>query len=163
MVEINVIGSFNAELERKFNTDVKAVKPNDKLLINITSHGGDVEVLKRMTSTIVALKNKGVEVITFVPDYAESAGFFLFLLGDNREIAAKATVHYHAPRVKLSPDFVGTKNSLIEVLGEISAYQDFTNQIFRASCEISDELFSLIENSELPMNRGHLLTLGIIN
>jgi ATP-dependent protease ClpP protease subunit len=116
-----------------------------------------------MAATIYALKQKGVEVVTFVPDYANSCGFFLFLLGDNREVAAKATVHYHAPRVKLGEGFVGTKNSLSEVLGEISAYQDFTNGLFRASTNISDELFSLIENSELPMNRAHLVSLGIIN
>jgi len=163
MVEINVIGGFNADLENKFNKDIKAVKPNEKLLINITSHGGDVEVLKRMTASILALKNKGVEVITFVPDYAESAGFFLFLLGDHREIASKATVHYHAPRVELGMGFIGTKNNLTEVLEDLTAYQDFTNQIFRASCDINDELFSLIENSELPMNRAHLVSLGIIN
>jgi ATP-dependent protease ClpP protease subunit len=163
MVEINVVGGFNADLENKFNKDIKAVKPNEKLLINITSHGGDVEVLKRMTASILALKNKGVEVITFVPDYAESAGFFLFLLGDHREIAAKASVHYHAPRVELGMGFIGTKNNLTEVLEDLTAYQDFTNQIFRASCDINDELFSLIENSELPMNRAHLVSLGIIN
>lgn len=163
MVEINVIGGFNADLENKFNKDIKAVKPNEKLLINITSHGGDVEVLKRMTASILALKNKGVEVITFVPDYAESAGFFLFLLGDHRELASKATVHYHAPRVELGMGFIGTKNNLTEVLQDLTAYQDFTNQIFRASCDINDELFSLIENSELPMNRAHLVSLGIIN
>lgn len=163
MVEINVVGGFNADLENKFNKDIKAVKPNEKLLINITSHGGDVEVLKRMTASILALKNKGVEVITFVPDYAESAGFFLFLLGDHREIAAKATVHYHAPRVELGMGFIGTKNNLTEVLQDLTDYQDFTNQIFRSSCDINDDLFSLIENSELPMNRAHLVSLGIIN
>lgn len=163
MVEINVVGEFNAALENKFKKDILAVKPNEKLLINITSHGGDVEVLKRMTASILALKNKGVEVITFVPDYAESAGFFLFLLGDHREIAAKASVHYHAPRVELGMGFIGTKNNLTEVLQDLTAYQDFTNQIFRASCDINDELFSLIENSELPMNRAHLVSLGIIN
>lgn len=163
MVEINVVGGFDAALENKFNKDIKAVKPNEKLLINITSHGGDVEVLKRLTASILALKNKGVEVITFVPDYAESAGFFLFLLGDHREIAAKATVHYHAPRVELGMGFIGTKNNLTEVLQDLTAYQEFTNQIFRAACDISDDLFSLIENSELPMNRAHLVSLGIIN
>ena len=162
MVEINVIGGFNADLENKFNKEIKAVKPNEKLLINITSHGGDVEVLKRMTASILALKNKGVEVITFVPDYAESAGFFLFLLGDEREIAAKATVHYHAPRVELNWN-VYTKYDLTSIVEDLTAYQDFTNQIFRASCDINDELFSLIENSELPMNRAHLVSLGIIN
>lgn len=162
MVEINVIGGFNADLENKFNKDIKAVKPNEKLLMNITSHGGDVEVLKRMTASILALKNKGVEVITFVPDYAESAGFFLFLLGDEREIAAKATVHYHAPRVELNWN-VYTKYDLTSIVEDLTAYQDFTNQIFRASCDINDELFSLIENSELPMNRAHLVSLGIIN
>jgi len=163
MVEINVIGGFDAALENKFNKDIRAVKPNDTLLINITSHGGDVEVLKRMSSSILGLKNKGVTVVTFVPDYAESAGFFLFLLGDEREIAAKATVHYHAPRVELGMGFLGTKNNLTEILGELTAYQDFTNQIFRASCDINDELFSLIENAELPMTRAHLQSLGIIN
>ena len=162
MVEINVIGGFNADLENKFNKDIKAVKPNEKLLMNITSHGGDVEVLKRMTASILALKNKGVEVITFVPDYAESAGFFLFLLGDEREIAAKATVHYHAPRVELNWN-VYTKYDLTSIVEDLTAYQDFTNQIFRTSCDINDELFSLIENSELPMNRAHLVSLGIIN
>jgi len=163
MVEVNVIGGFNADLENKFNKDVKGVKPKDTLLINITSHGGDVEVLKRMTATILGLKQKGVEVVTFVPDYADSAGFFLFLLGDQREIAATATVHYHAPRVELGMGFIGTKNNLTEVLSEITAYQDFTNSLFRASCDISDELFYLIENAELPMNRAHLVSLGIIN
>lgn len=163
LVEIKVIGGFDAALENKFNKDVAGVQPKDTLLINITSHGGDVEVLKRMTAKILALKQKGVEVVTFVPDYAESAGFFLFLLGDHREIATKATVHYHAPRVQLGEGFVGTKNSLTEVLEDLTNYQDFTNSLFRASTDISDELFSLIENSELPMNRQHLVSLGIIN
>jgi ATP-dependent protease ClpP protease subunit len=163
MVEVNVVGSFNAALENKFNKDILGVKPKDKLLINITSNGGEVEVLKRMAAKIYALKQKGVEVVTFVPEYANSSGFFLFLLGDHREIAETATVHYHAPRVKLGEGFVGTKQALSEVLAEISGYQDFTNQLFRASCDINDELFSLIENSELPMNRSHLQSLGIIN
>ncbi len=163
LVEINVIGGFDAALENKFNKDIKAVEAKDSLLINITSHGGEVEILKRMTAKILALKQKGVEVVTFVPDYAESAGFFLFLLGDHREIAPKATVHYHAPRVQLGEGFVGTKSNLTEVLDDLTNYQDFTNSLFRASTDISDELFSLIENSELPMNRQHLVSLGIIN
>ena len=163
MVEIEVVGGFAAPLENKFNKDIQGVKPGDTLVINITSHGGEVETLKRMTATVLALKQKGVEVVTFVPEYAESAGFFFFLLGDHREIAAKATVHYHAPRVELGMGFVGTKSNISEILGDLTAYQDFTNSIFRASCDISDELFSLLENSELPMNRAHLISLGIIN
>jgi len=160
---IDVVGEFNAALENKFNKDTNRLKQGDTAVISITSHGGQVETLKRMSAKVLALKQKGVEVVTFVPEYAESAGFFFFLLGDHREVAETATVHYHAPRVQLGEGFVGTKNSLTEVLGEITAYQDFTNQIFRASCDIPDELFSLLENSELPMNRGHLVSLGIIN
>jgi len=160
---IDVVGEFNAALENKFNKDTNRLKQGDTAVISITSHGGQVETLKRMSAKVLALKQKGVEVVTFVPEYAESAGFFFFLLGDHREVAETATVHYHAPRVQLGEGFVGTKNSLTEVLGEITAYQDFTNQIFRASCDINDELFSLLENSELPMNRGHLVSLGIIN
>ncbi len=161
--QIDVIGEFNAALENKFNKDTNRLKQGDTAVVSITSHGGQVETLKRMSARVLELKQKGVEVVTFVPEYAESAGFFFFLLGDHREVAEAATVHYHAPRVQLGEGFVGTKNSLTEVLGEITAYQDFTNQIFRASCDIPDELFSLLENSELPMNRGHLVSLGIIN
>ena len=109
MVEIEVVGAFAAALENKFNKDIQGVKPKDTLVINITSHGGEVETLKRMAATILTLKQRGVEVVTFVPDYAESAGFFLFLLGDHREIAEKATVHYHAPRVEIERN-VYTKN-----------------------------------------------------
>ena len=163
MVEIEVVGAFAAALENKFNKDIQGIKPKDTLVINITSKGGELGTLKRMTATILALKQKGVEVVTFVPEYAASAGFFLFLLGDHREISEKATVHYHAPRVQLGEGFIGTNNSLTEVLGDLTAYQDFTNSIFRASCDINDDLFSLIENSELPMNRTHLISLGIIN
>lgn len=162
MVEIEVVGSFAASLENKFNKDIEGLKPKDTLVINITSHGGEVETLKRMAATILTLKQKGVEVVTFVPAYAESAGFFLFLLGDHREIAEKATVHYHAPRVMLDMN-VYTKNDLSDVLTSLSEYQDFTNSIFRASCDINDELFSILENSELPMTRKHLISLGIIN
>lgn len=161
--EINVYGEFNASLENKFNKDVKNLIKGDTAVLSITSHGGSVETLKRMTATVLALKQKGVNIVTFVPEYADSAGFFFFLLGDHREIAQKATVHYHPPRVELGRGFVGTKNNLTDVLDDINAYQDFTNQIFRASCDIGDELFSLIENSELPMNRAHLQSLGIIN
>jgi len=163
MVEINVVGEFNAALENKFNKDVAGLKKGDTLLAHITSPGGHVETLKRMTAKVLELKQKGVTVVTHVPEYANSAGFFFFLLGDHREIAPNATVHYHAPRVELGDGFVGTKNSLTEVLSELNAYQEFTNSIFRASCDINDELFSLLENSELPMNRGHLVSLGIIN
>ena len=163
MVEIEVVGAFAAALENKFNKDIQGVKPKDTLVINITSHGGEVETLKRMAATILTLKQRGVEVVTFVPEYADSAGFFLFLLGDHREIAEKATVHYHAPRVEPAMGFVGTKNNLTNMLEELTAYQDFTSSIFRASCNINDELFSILENSELPMNRTHLISLGIIN
>lgn len=163
MVEINVIGDFNAALENKFNKDILAIKPKDKVLMTITSNGGEAERLKRMAGKIYELKQKGVEFITFVPEYANSCGFFLFLLGDHRDIDVKATVHYHAPRVVLNDGFVGNKNNLTEILHEVNSYQDFTNGIFRASANISDDLFSLIENSELPMNRKHLISLGIIN
>ena len=163
MVEINVIGEFNAALENKFNKDVAGLKKGDTLLAHITSQGGHVETLKRMAAKVHELKQKGVTFITHVPEYANSAGFFFLLLGDHREIAPNATVHYHAPRVELAPGFKGTKNNLTEVLNDITAYQEFTNSIFRASVDISPELFSLIENSELPMNRGHLVSLGIIN
>ena len=162
MVEIEVVGAFAAALENKFNKDIQGVKPKDTLVINITSHGGEVETLKRMAATILTLKQRGVEVVTFVPEYANSAGFFLFLLGDHREIAEKATVHYHAPRVELDRN-VYTKNDLATIVEDLASYQDFTNSIFRASCDINDELFSILENSELPMNRTHLISLGIIN
>jgi ATP-dependent protease ClpP protease subunit len=162
MVEIEVIGEFNAELENKFNKDVKGLKKGDVLLANITSPGGSVETLKRMSTKVLALKQKGVKFATFVPKYANSAGFFLFLLGDERDIEETATVHYHPPRVDLWGETY-TKNDLTNIMRDLTAYQEFTNSIFRASCDISDELFSLIENSELPMNRAHLQSLGIIN
>lgn len=163
MEQINVVGDFNAALENKFNADVKNLKKGDVLVASVTSNGGDVEVLKRMTATVLALKQKGVKFGTFVPEYANSAGFFFFLLGDFREMNPTASVHYHAPRVVLSPEFVGTKTNLENVLGSVTEYQNFTSGIFKASCNISEELFSLIENSELPMNRAHLRSLGIIN
>lgn len=161
--EINVVGDFNAALENKFNKDIKGLAKGDTAVVSITSHGGSVETLKRMTASVLDIKKKGVNFVTFVPEYADSAGFFFFLLGDHREIAEKATVHYHPPRVEPGKGFVGTKNNLTEMLDDLTAYQDFTNSIFRASCDINDDLFSLIENSELPMNRGHLQSLGIIN
>lgn len=161
--EINVVGDFNAALENKFNKDITGLAKGDTAVVSITSHGGSVETLKRMTASVLDIKKKGVNFVTFVPEYADSAGFFFFLLGDHREVAEKATVHYHPPRVEPGKGFVGTKNSLTEMLDDLTAYQDFTNSIFRASCDISDDLFSLIENSELPMNRGHLQSLGIIN
>lgn len=161
--QIDVIGDFNAALENKFNKDIKDLVKGDTAVVSITSHGGSVETLKRMTASVLDIKKKGINFVTFVPEYADSAGFFFFLLGDHREVAEKATVHYHPPRVELGKGFVGTKNNLTEVLDDINAYQDFTNSIFRASCDIGDDLFSLIENSELPMNRAHLQSLGIIN
>lgn len=161
--EIEVIGEFNAALENKFNKDIKDLQKGDTAVVAITSHGGSVETLKRMTASVLALKQKGVNYVTFVPEYADSAGFFFFLLGDHREMAEKATVHYHPPRVEPAKGFVGTKNNLTEMLDDLTAYQNFTNSIFRASCDIDDNLFSLIENAELPMNRTHLQSLGIIN
>lgn len=163
MVEIEVRGSFDSAMKSKFNKDVQALKKGDVAVINITSHGGEVDVLKAMATDIYGLKQKGVTVATFVPEYAESAGFFLFLLGDHREIAENATVHYHAPRVELGMGFVGTKHNLTGILTDITAYQDFTSNLFRSSCDIDEDLFSIIENSELPMNRQNLITLGIIN
>lgn len=163
MVEIKVIGTFDAALENKFNKDIKTVEDGGVLIMDITSNGGDMEVLTRMTQKILALKERGVTILTFVPEYANSAGFFLFLLGDHREMEETASVHYHVPRVKLGEGFVGTKETLTEVVSSLSKYQDFTSSLFRASCDVDDELFSLLENSELPMKREHLISLGIIN
>lgn len=163
MVEIAVVGEFNAALENKFNKDIAGVTDNDVLAISITSHGGEVDVLKRMTEKIYNLKQRGVKLLTYVPEYAESAGFFFFLLGDEREVAEKATVHYHAPRFYVEEGFTATKNNLTEMLEGLTEYQEFTNGLFKASVDIDPELFSLIENAELPMNRAHLVSLGIIN
>lgn len=163
MVEINVIGDFNAALENKFKKDIRAVSPGEPFLVNITSNGGELEVLKRMAAEVYKVKKKGSQMLSFVPEYANSCGFFFFLLGDHRDMEETASVHYHPPRVKLGEGFVGTARNLNEITSELNKYQKFTNQIFRGSCDISDELFSLIENSELPMNRGHLKSLGIIN
>jgi len=163
MVEIMVEGPFNTALENKFNKDILSLKKGDIAVCSITSHGGEVDVLKRMTASVYALKQKGVTFCTFVPAYAESCGFFFFLLGDHRELAIDATVHYHAPRVELSMGFVGTKHNLTEILKDITAYQDFTSNLFRESCDIKEDIFDLIENAELPMNRSNLQALGIIN
>jgi hypothetical protein len=163
MVEINVVGYFNATLENKFNKDIAVLKKGDVALINITSHGGEVDTLKNMARSVLQLKQKGIKVATFVPDYAESAGFFFFLLGDEREMDAQATVHYHAPRVELGMGFVGTKHNLTGILKDITEYQDFTSELFKSSVNIDEDIFKLIENAELPMNRGDLQTLGIIN
>lgn len=160
--QIDVVGPFDAALENKFNKDIKGLKKGDAIVANITSPGGSVEVLKRMTAKVIDLKQKGISFATFVPEYANSAGFFLFLLGDYRDIEETATVHYHPPRVELFGDTY-TKNDLTGIMADLTAYQEFTNQIFKASCDISPTLFSLIENSELPMNRAHLQSLGIIN
>jgi len=163
MVEINIVGAFEAAMENKFNRDIVDLKKGDVVVFNITSHGGEVETLKRMAAKVYALKERGVQVVTFVPDYAESAGFFFFLLGDHREMAENASVHYHSPRVLLEQGFTATKSSLTGLLTDITAYQDFTSNLFRSSCDISEDIFALLENSELPMNRSNLLTLGIIN
>ena len=53
MVEIEVVGAFAAALENKFNKENQGVKPKDTLVIKITSHGGEVETLKRMAATIL--------------------------------------------------------------------------------------------------------------
>lgn len=160
--QIDVIGPFDAALENKFNKDIKGLKKGDTVVANITSPGGSVEVLKRMTASVLGIKQKGIKFATFVPEYANSAGFFLFLLGDYRDIEETATVHYHPPRVELFGDTY-TKHDLSGIMADLTSYQEFTNEIFKASCDISAPLFSLIENSELPMNRTHLQSLGIIN
>lgn len=163
VTEINVIGEFNAALENKFNKDIAGLGAGDILAASITSHGGEVDVLKRMAAKIYDFKEAGGKFITYVPDYAESAGFFFFLLGDERDVADKATVHYHAPRFQVEQGFTATKTNLTEMLEGLTEYQEFTNGIFKASVDIDPELFSLIENAELPMNRAHLVSLGIIN
>lgn len=163
MVEINVIGDFNAALENKFKKDTAGLKAGDIALFNITSNGGEVEVLKRMAFVVYNLKQMGVKIATFVPEYANSAGFFFFLLGDYREISENASVHYHAPRIVLQEQHVFTKLGLSDMLSEITNYQDFTSAIFRESCDIKEDVFALIENAELPLNRENLKTLGIIN
>lgn len=163
MVEINVVGAFNAALENKFNKDIASLKKGDVAVFNITSHGGEVDSLKRMAAKVYALKEQGVEVVTFVPEYAESCGFFFFLLGDHREVAENATVHYHAVRVELEGTQVLTSYDLKKLYDGMGPYQAFCREIFRNSCDIDEDIFSLLENSELPMGRTHLRTLGIIN
>lgn len=164
MVEIKVKGEFNAALENKFNKDISALKEGEALFIDITSKGGHVGTLKSMASTISDLKDKGHYIATYVSEYADSCGFFFFLLGDEgaRDIDAKATVHYHPPSVEMK-DFQGTRRELGGIYERLSAYQDFTSALFKASCKIDDELFSILENSELPMDRENLISLGIIN
>lgn len=163
MVEIDVIGNFSPVLENKFTKDIAGLKKGDIVVFNITSHGGELDTLRRMTAKVEGLKQRGVKVATFVPDYADSCGFFFFLLGDVRDIAEEATVHYHTPRIDLGDGFIGTKQNMSDIVRDLTAYQEFTNAIFRASSNVDDAMFSVIENSELPMTREHLITLGIIN
>lgn len=163
MVEINVIGDFNPALENKFNKDIAGLKKGDIALFNITSYGGEVMVLKRMATKVYGLKQKGVKIATFVPEYAYSCGFLFFLLGDHREAAINAKMLYHEPRFTLEEGATLTANDLTELVEDMAPYKYFCTELFRASCDISDDMFSLIEKSELPLNRQNLVTLGIIN
>lgn len=163
MVEINVIGEFNPALENKFTKDIAVLKKNDVALFNITSYGGEVEILKRMAAKVYDLKQKGVTVATFIPEYAYSCGFLFFLLGDHREMDAGAKALYHEPRFTIDEGTTLTANDLTDLVADMAPYKDFCTDLFRASCDISDDMFSLIAKSELPLNRQNLITLGIIN
>jgi len=163
MVEIEVKGGFYHQLEQKFYKDIEAVKDGDTLLIDITSPGGEVDVLKRMTAKVLELKQRGVKIGTYISEFADSCGFFFFLLGDKREAAETATAHYHAPRLFIEDGFIATKTNMTEMLNDLNDCQAFTNDIFRSAVDMDDKLFALIENSELPMNRQNMLDFGIIN
>jgi hypothetical protein len=163
MVEISVVGEFNAAMENKFNRDIAVLKKGDVVVFSITSHGGEVDTLKRMSAKIYAIKQMGVQVVTFVPEYAYSCGFLFFLLGDTRDIDTLAKTHYHAVRITLESDSTLTAFDLKQMYDDMQPYQEFCRAIFRESCNVSDEIFSLLEFSELPLNRSNLQTLGIIN
>ena len=163
MVEIEVKGSFDSALEKKFKADIQGLKKGDVLLINITSVGGEVDTLKAMATDVYSLKQKGVTVATFVPEYAYSCGFLFFLLGDHREMDLKAKALYHEPRFVLNEGTTLTANDIEDLVSDMAPYKKFCTDLFRSSCDISDDMFSLIERSEMPLNRQNLITLGIIN
>lgn len=163
MVVINVVGQFDANLANKFEKDVRALKKGDVVLCNITSEGGEVDILKRMAAKVLELKRSGIVFGTYVPEYAYSCGFLFFLLGDVRDTGEKARVHYHAPRIELPQNTTLTANEMRMMYDDMLPYQEFCRALFREACDVSDEIFELIEHSELPMGRKELITLGIIN
>ena len=87
-----VYGVFNDEMLTEFNTWYSGLAEDvDEIHLHINSPGGGILVLAEMSARIADFKGK---VITYNDAMAASAGFALFILGDER-VGYNSSVYMH--------------------------------------------------------------------
>ena len=70
----------------KFEEDIDKIDYNNKpkLILRISSYGGDVHVANNIISYMEYLKSKGVFIITIACGFASSSGMLIFMYGNKR-------------------------------------------------------------------------------
>lgn len=101
---INLIGDFNYTMLKGFlksvnDTDWKKVREAGELTVIVNSVGGDVSVLLPIAETLLKLKRKyKFKLNTYATGEAMSAGFYIFIMGEERKATPYTEFLHHEIR-----------------------------------------------------------------
>lgn len=153
---------FSLDLERRFTAFITELKQPKIVVLDIESKGGFVKVLRSMEAQITVKKKEGFVFVTNVDNYAYSAGFLLFLLGDIRFTTDTAGFMYHPAGFTIENKRVTTEN--LKQMAELLEVEDeFVYKIFKENTQISAELFDVIKKNDVFLTKKDLKNLNLIN
>lgn len=153
---------FNFDLEIRFTDFISELKQPKIVVLDIESKGGYIKVLRSMEKQINEKKKEGFVFVTNVDNYAYSAGFLLFLLGDLRFTTDTAKFMYHPAGFTIENERVTTEN--LKQMAELLEVEDeFVYKIFKENTQISAELFDVIKKNDVFLTKKDLKNLNLIN
>lgn len=160
VTEIAINLEFDTQLLENFKSQLATVAPKTFCVLDIESPGGYVYILGEMADLIRAKKAEGVIFITNVDNYAYSAAFALFLLGDIKIVSDKAELMYHAAGLYAWSRL--TAKLAAAILEELTQADMIIDRLLDEETEITPENKALLKKNTTFFDRNDLINLGVM-
>jgi ATP-dependent protease ClpP protease subunit len=160
IVEIEIKGDFNEQMQSKFESDMKALTSPCVCVLDIESPGGYVPVLEAMVNIISQKKQEGFVFVTNVDWYAYSCAFMLFLIGDIKVVSDTAELMYHSAGLVVDDRLTAAEAK--EIYDVLAKADEITDRIVLENTDITPEMFNLIKKNTTFFDKQDLINFGIM-
>jgi ATP-dependent protease ClpP protease subunit len=160
MKEFRIDTDFDDTLLSKFKAFISSITTVCILAFDIESYGGYCYVLGEMKKIIDAKKKEGFVILTNVDNYAYSAGFFFYLLGDIKYCAEDADFLFHPAGYDVNGRLIA--DDLRGMLEDAERFDILIKEIIDENTGVKPEALSFLIRNENFLSREDLIYLGFI-
>ena len=147
----------------KFEEDIDKIDYNNKpkLILRISSYGGDVHVANNIISYMEYLKSKGVFIITIACGFANSSGMLIFMHGNKRIFLNKEYTMLLWHQCKLG-SVKKTLNNYVRYLNSVDRTWNIHEKYLIENTKVTREMLDDLRDEDWYIYYDEALELGIV-